>query len=52
MPEDVPSTALHSIGDYYSAAQLRADRWSAVRDAVSRLAELGPEHRWRRCPAP
>jgi arginine decarboxylase len=41
MPEDARSTAPHSIGDYYSAVQLRADRWSALREAVDRLSHLG-----------
>ena len=27
-----------AIGDYYSAAQLRADRWSALKDTAQRLA--------------
>jgi arginine decarboxylase len=45
MPEDVTTTAGHSVGDYYSAVQLRADRWSALRDAAGRLAELGPDSR-------
>jgi arginine decarboxylase len=44
MPEDVPSTTLHSIGDYYSAAQLRSDRWSALREAVDCLGHLEPDH--------
>jgi arginine decarboxylase len=43
MPEDVPGTALQSIGDYYSAAQLRSDRWSALREAADRLGHLGPD---------
>ncbi len=32
-----PITA-SSIGDYYSAAQLRSDRWSALKDCAQRLA--------------
>jgi arginine decarboxylase len=28
-----------AIGDYYSAAQLRADRWSALKDTAQRLAQ-------------
>ncbi|MDU9003295.1 aminotransferase class I/II-fold pyridoxal phosphate-dependent enzyme [Sedimentitalea todarodis] len=30
---------MHSVSDYYSAIQLRADRWSALRDATSALTE-------------
>ncbi|GMG81020.1 decarboxylase [Paralimibaculum aggregatum] len=36
---------LTSISDYYSAIQLRSDRWSALREAADRLAEIGPEGR-------
>jgi arginine decarboxylase len=47
MPEDLPDSrgrsATHSLSDYYSAVQLRSDRWSALRDAVGRLADLGVE---------
>ncbi|MFQ5566915.1 MAG: ornithine decarboxylase, partial [Paracoccaceae bacterium] len=47
MPEGLPESsrrpAAPSVGDYYSAVQLRADRWSALRVAVDRLAHLGPE---------
>ena len=32
---------MHSISDYYSAVQLRADRWSALRETTGRLARLG-----------
>jgi arginine decarboxylase len=49
MPEDLPDSgrhpAMHSIGDYYSAVQLRADRWSALRGAVGQLADLGAEEK-------
>ena len=31
-------TGVASIGDYFSATQLRADRWSAVREAVESLS--------------
>ncbi len=31
---------MHSISDYYSAVQLRADRWSALRETTDRLAHL------------
>jgi arginine decarboxylase len=44
MPEDVPNATNHSIGDYYSAAQLRADRWSALREAVDSLGHLEPDN--------
>lgn len=33
------------IGDYYSATQLRADRWSALREAVEGLSRHGIEGR-------
>jgi len=35
----------HSISDYYSAVQLRADRWSALRDATEKLGHLDPDSR-------
>ena len=41
MPEDAANAKLHSIGDYYSAVQLRSDRWSALREVVDRLAKPG-----------
>ena len=28
---------MHSMNDYYSAVQLRADRWSALREASAEL---------------
>jgi arginine/lysine/ornithine decarboxylase len=31
---------MHSISDYYSAVQLRSDRWSALRETADRLASL------------
>lgn len=34
---------LPGIGEYYSAAQLRADRWSALREAVEALGRHGAE---------
>ncbi len=40
MPNDARDP-VHSVGDYYSAAQLRADRWSALRETIDRLAHLG-----------
>ncbi len=46
MPEDITAeadgAAPDPAEDYFSALQLRADRWSALRVAVSRLAELDP----------
>jgi arginine decarboxylase len=36
---------LPSIGDYYSATQLRADRWSALREVAESLALHGIEGR-------
>lgn len=33
------------IGDYYSAAQLRSDRWSALKDTAQRLALAAAEGR-------
>ncbi|WP_323765340.1 beta-eliminating lyase-related protein [Marinovum sp.] len=36
---------LPSIGDYYSATQLRADRWSALRECVESLRLKGVEGR-------
>ncbi|MCB1401869.1 MAG: ornithine decarboxylase, partial [Rhodobacteraceae bacterium] len=34
-----------SVSDYYSAAQLRADRWSALREATESLLVKGAEGR-------
>jgi arginine decarboxylase len=36
---------LASIGDYYSATQLRADRWSALREVAEGLARHGADSR-------
>lgn len=36
---------MHSVSDYYSAIQLRADRWSALRDVTSALTEESSEKR-------
>ena len=43
------TTDLPSIGDYFSATQLRSDRWSALREAVEALShgELKDEARER-----
>jgi len=38
-------TRLPSIGDYYSATQLRADRWSALRETAESLLSHGPDGR-------
>ena len=35
---------MHSMNDYYSAIQLRSDRWSALRDATGALAR-GPSEK-------
>ncbi len=35
----------HSVSDYYSAAQLRADRWSALREATELLVAKGADGR-------
>ena len=42
-PESRGRAATHSVGDYYSAVQLRSDRWSALREAMDGLAHLGPD---------
>jgi len=36
---------MHGIGDYYSAVQLRADRWSALREATDGLSRVGTSGR-------
>ena len=40
MPEDGRATPATSITDYYSATQLRSDRWSALRETN---VEMTPE---------
>ena len=35
----------HSVGDYFSATQLRADRWSALRETVESLVTQGVDGR-------
>ena len=35
------SDKLHTISDYYSASQLRADRWSALRETAESLDRQG-----------
>ena len=44
---NVPASekGLPSIGDYYSATQLRADRWSALRECVESLRLKGVDGR-------
>ncbi len=37
------SEKLHTISDYYSASQLRADRWSALRETAESLDQGGSE---------
>ncbi|ARE39251.1 Lysine decarboxylase [Rhodovulum sp. P5] len=39
------SVHLPSIRDYYSAIQLRSDRWSALREAAEGLVRHGPDSR-------
>lgn len=41
MNQSAPEAKLPSIGDYYSATQLRADRWSALREAAESLTRHG-----------
>ncbi len=45
MSPDGASAKIPSISDYYSAVQLRADRWSALRETVEGLARAGAESR-------
>ncbi len=45
MNVQAPEARLPSIGDYYSAAQLRADRWSQLRETAESLARQGPNGR-------
>jgi hypothetical protein len=40
MPEGSAGAAAHSVGDYYSAVQVRSDRWSALRETIDRLAHI------------
>ncbi|KIC38501.1 ornithine decarboxylase [Ruegeria sp. ANG-R] len=37
------SEKLHTISDYYSASQLRADRWSALRETAESLDQSGED---------
>lgn len=41
MSKDAQAAKLPSISDYYSATQLRADRWSALRETVESLSRHG-----------
>ncbi len=43
MPADARRAKLHSISDYYSAVQLRADRWSGLRQVADSLAKSDPD---------
>ncbi len=43
MPPSETRTPPPSVNDYYSAVQLRSDRWSTLREVVDRLANLGPD---------
>ncbi len=45
MPDDGERASMHSIGDYYSAVQLRSDRWSALRQVTDALGTLDPDGR-------
>ncbi len=45
MPDNGDRASIHSIGDYYSALQLRFDRWSALREATDTLSAIGPDGR-------
>ena len=40
-----PEPKLPSIGDYFSATQLRADRWSTLRETAEALTRHGPQGR-------
>ncbi len=41
MADETGTPAASGIGDYYSALQLRNDRWSALKDATGHLARIG-----------
>ncbi|WP_340107314.1 aminotransferase class I/II-fold pyridoxal phosphate-dependent enzyme [Pikeienuella sp. HZG-20] len=41
MSQNTPESGLPSIGDYYSATQLRADRWSTLRETTESLSRHG-----------
>ena len=45
MANDAAKASSHSIGDYYSATQLRADRWSALREATESLLQVASNAR-------
>ncbi len=45
MPDNGDRASAHSIGDYYSAVQLRFDRWSALREVTDALCAIGPDGR-------
>jgi arginine decarboxylase len=42
MSSETKATAGHSIGDYYSAVQLRSDRWTALRQTLDALDRATP----------
>ncbi len=41
MPDDSATPSPSGLGDYYSALQLRNDRWSALKDTSAHLARIG-----------
>ena len=45
MNEEQRGTKLPSVGDYFSATQLRADRWSALRETTESMLVHGVEGR-------
>ncbi|SDZ91686.1 aminotransferase class I/II-fold pyridoxal phosphate-dependent enzyme [Rubrimonas cliftonensis] len=45
MADDGMATTKGSIGEYYSAVQLRADRWTALRQTLEAAARHGPKAR-------
>lgn len=45
IPTEPPKDARPDIGDYYSATQLRADRWSSLSDVAEELAWQGANGR-------
>ena len=45
MPANGDAASMHSISDYYSAVQLRFDRWSALREVTDTLADAGARGR-------
>ncbi len=41
MPDESSPREQNAIGDYYSALQLRNDRWSTLKDTTAHLARIG-----------